>query len=65
MRRALAAIAALCAVQVHAATFFVEDEALVQIPQPAVSAIGRTSGGVPTNYEVNPCEFVGKAVALS
>jgi hypothetical protein len=65
MRRALAAIAALCAVQVHAATFFVEDEALVPIPQPAVSAIGRTSGGVPTNYEDKPCEFVGKAVALS
>jgi hypothetical protein len=64
MRRALAAIAAFCTEQVHAATFVVEDEALVPIPQSAVSTIGRTSAGVPTNYEGKPCEFVGKAVTL-
>ena len=65
MPRALAAVAVFCAMQVHAATFVVEDDALVPIPQPAVSAIGHTSAGIPTNYEDKPCEFVGKAVSLS
>jgi hypothetical protein len=51
--------------QAHGATFVVEEDALVPIPQPAVSAISRAGVGMPTNYEGRPCEFVGKVVALS
>lgn len=65
MHRLLVAAVALCAMQAHGATFGVEDDALVPIPRPAISAIGRTSVGIPTNNEDRPCEFVGKAVALS
>lgn len=65
MHYLLVAIAATAAVQGHAATFVVEEDALGPIPQSAVAAISRTQGGIPTDYQGQACEFTGKAVALS
>jgi len=62
--RLIALVTLLWVVNAFGATFVVEDESLIPLPSEVTAGIARFQKDMPTNYQDQPCKFIGKAVAL-